>query len=405
MLLEFDASSLDDSIESAGAKVNDEEVAVAKAEAELAAWEIENERKLVKAAAAVASAEADLAEAKEKDALELEDQAQKVEDGKLAVADGEVDLEQLLQLYEERELHTATENALIAREKRKLEDTKRRYERAKKDFELWKKFDQGKGVKEKQLALDDKLAEEKTVKIQEAAARKEKEAAVKKAERGLDSARKKVDELQQDLESLVVTSPRDGVVFYGSLGEGDGFSDVVIMGLGGGGNEMKVGGRVKTFQVLMTVASMQRLSVHMKAREGDIQHLAPGLPITIRPDAYPALAIAGTLKKVDAVASRTGFMSDIREFTVTGTYTGEYPQLRSGMNCRVTVQAGSVEECLQIPILAVFSEGDEFFALVEEDGGEVRRKIEIGQANDSVVEIKSGLREGERVALYDPSAR
>jgi len=406
VLIEFDRSKIDDAIEEARSEVRDEEVELEKAKADLASWEIDDARAKAKAATEVENAEAAVEKAREEAALELIDQERSVESAEEDLADAKVDLEQLLQLYEERELHTATENALILRERRGVRDAERRLERARQDFEIWKKYDQDEGVEEKQTELDDKLAEVESAEVQRSAERKEKEAAVAKAERTLRLAETKVSELQEDLESLVVTSPRDGVTFYGSLGEGDGFGDVVMIGIGGSNDEMKVGGRVRTFQVLMTVASMERLSVHMKAREGDIQHLAPGLPITIRPDAYPALAITGTLERVDAVASRTGFMSEVREFTVTGTYAGEHPQLRSGMNCRVTVQAGSVEDCVQIPILAVFSEGDEFFALVLDKSGEqVRRGIEIGQANDTMVEITSGLRAGERVALYDPSAR
>ena len=43
----------------------------------------------------------------------------------------------------------------------------------------------------------------------------------------------------------------------------------------------------------MTVASMEALSVSMQALESDIQYLQPGLPITIRPDAFPALGCRG----------------------------------------------------------------------------------------------------------------
>ena len=52
-----------------------------------------------------------------------------------------IDLEQLVGLYEERELHTSTENILIGRERRRIENTKRRTDKTARDYELWEKYD------------------------------------------------------------------------------------------------------------------------------------------------------------------------------------------------------------------------------------------------------------------------
>ena len=88
-----------------------------------------------------------------------------------------------------------------------------------------------------------------------------------------------------------------------------------VVVFGGANNELRVGGRVRTHEILMTVAAMDNLSINMRVLENDIQHMKAGLPITVVPDAFPALKIVGTLTKVDQVASRQGFLSEIREFT------------------------------------------------------------------------------------------
>ena len=94
----------------------------------------------------------------------------------------------------------------------------------------------------------------------------------------------------------------------------------------------------------------------------------------------------------------------MRQFTIRGKYEKSYPQLRSGMNCRVTVRADSVPDCLQIPVLAVFSEGGEHYCLVVEGNKTSKRQITIGATNQERVEVQEGLRSGERVALHDPAA-
>lgn len=402
VLIEFDPSNLEDSLDDAKDEVKAKQIDVDKAKAELESWIIDQERQKTRRDLETENALKDLNKAKDQAALTLADKQKGLKDAGIAVKDAEVDLAQLLQLYEERELHTSNENILIEREKRRLENAKLREAKTHKEFELWQKYDENREVGEKQLDYDDKVAEVKKAEIKAGAERKEKDAAVEKAERALSKAEKNVKELEKDATTLQVVSPREGVVFYGTMA-GDSPSDFVIIGLGRGNDEMKVGGRVRTFQVLMTVASMDKLSVRMKAQEGDIQHLKPGLPVVVRPDAFPVLAIEGELTKVDQVASRTGFMSEVREFTVRGKYDGSYPQLRSGMNCRVTVRANSIKDCIHVPILAVFSEGDQHFCWLVDSGERLKQPVELGASNGSRVQITAGLRAGQTIALYDPT--
>lgn len=403
VLIEFDRSSLEDALEEAQDEARAKQVELDKAKADLRAWEIDRERakarqevELDKAQKALGKAEADLA-------LTVSDKEKGIADAERRLVDAEVDFEQLRQLYEERELHTATENILISRQQHDLDDTRRSVEKTKLEFGIWEQFEKGNEVRDKELDRDDKLADVEKKEVQATAERTEKEAAVTKAERALEKANKKVAELEADAGSLHVAAPRDGIAFYGTIGGGS-YADVVFIGMDSDSDEMKIGGRVRTHQVLMTVASMERLSVKMGALESDIQYLKEGLPITIRPDAFPALAIEGELTKVDQVASRTGFLSDVSQFTVLGSYDKPYPQLRSGMNCRVTVSADSVPDCLQVPVLAVFSEAGDNYCLVVDGGKTEKRKVKVGSTNGTRVEIQEGLRLGENVALHDLTA-
>ena len=401
-LIEFDPKTLERSLEDGRNEVSDKKVELGKAEADLEAFLIDKDTSLGRSRTELELAQLDLEKAREKIAIELSDQEQSIKDAEYRLTDGRVDLEQLMQLYEERELHTATENILIDREKRRIDDLARTLEKTKREVELWKKFDRDKESVEKKLDVGKKEAEIKKSEIQLAADEAEKQAAVAKSKREVEKAERKVRELEADAATLKVTSPRDGIVFYGTIG-GDSMSDIIVFGMGGQDKEMRVGGRVRTHQILLTVASMDRLSVQMRVMENEIQHMKAGLPVTIRPDAFPSLKITGSLSKVDRVASRTGFLSDVREFKVHGTYEGVFPQLRSGMNCRVTVHADKIPDAVQVPVLAVFAEGGEFHCLVREGGKTKRRKVKLGATNGINVQITEGIRAGEIVALWDPN--
>ena len=402
VLMEFDPSSLERSLEDAHNEVTDKKVALQKAEADLAAFEIERETTLAKNKKELEIETRELAKAGEQAVLDLADKERSIVDAEDNLSDARIDFEQLTQLYKERELHSATENILIDREKRRLQDLERRVTKTKAEIELWKKYDQRKTIEEKELAVAAKQAELDKSAIRLDADRSEKQAEVAKAQRALDKAEREVRELEEDAAGLRLTSPRDGIVFYGTIG-GDSFSDgVMILGMTDQTKEMQVGGRVRTHQTLMTVASMDQLSVNMSVMEHDIQYMKPGLPISVRPDAFPSLSIDGHLTKVDQIAARTAFMSDTREFTVRGDYDAVYKQLRSGMNCRVTVHADTVPDAVQVPVLAVLSEGGDFFCLVKDGGKTDRRQVKLGATNGTMVEITEGVRPGEIVSLWNP---
>jgi multidrug efflux pump subunit AcrA (membrane-fusion protein) len=392
VLIEFDAVNLTRALDDARNELADAEVALTKAKAEREALAIEQRSALAQLEQERAFAQQDLDAAKQKSAIELYKKERAIEDSKERMADADVDYQQLIQLYKERELHTATENILIDREKRKIEDMKLSLEVSIKELDVFKQFEQNRDVEKKQLELDKKKAEVEKATIKNAADLAEKESAVKKAERTLSKSRKKIEDLEADQKTLQVAAPRDGILFYGRTGD-DMPAGVVVFG--DRNNEMRVGGRVRTHE---------KLSIKMRALENDIQHMKDGLPITIVPDAFPAHKIVGKLTKVDQVASRQGFFSEVREFSVKGAYDGVFPELRAGMNCRVTVHADSVPDAIQVPVVAVFQDKGEHCCYVEAADGTARqRKVKIGVTNGSHVQITEGLKPQEKVLLYDPN--
>lgn len=400
VLMEFDTDKLDEALEEANNEVTDETAAVQKAKAELESAKIDAESKQAQLNKELEFLEREVKAAIEKQALDLAEKEKGISDAETQLHDAKVDFEQLMELYEERELHTATENILVAREKKKIEDQEKNIEKLKKELEFFKSFELSKGQEEKQLEVEKKKAEIKKEKITLEAAVAEKQAEVDKAQRKLDTATKKVEGLEKDKTELQVVSPRDGLLFYKTVGNESpaGFSF-------GGNNqdEMEVGGRVKTHTILLTVAAMDNLTVKMQVRENDVQHMKKGLSITVRPDAFPSLQLDGKLTKVDQIASRTDVFSNARRFTVRGKCSKSASQLKTGMNCRVTVHADRVPDAIQVPIVAVIEEGGKYFCNVKNGTGYEKREIKIGLSNSENVQVAEGLRTGEVVFLNDPT--
>ncbi len=326
VLMEFEADNLDKAIEDAKSEVTDAEIAMKKAEAEFKSAEIDAETAVTQLTKELDFAQREVDAATELESIELSKKEEGLEAMIRGLADAEVDFEQLKELYQERELHTATEDILIEREEHKIKKIKESIERTTKELAHFKKFEKAKEAMTKEIEVAKKQAELKKKEIQVEADLSEKKSLVAKAKRKLDREQKKLADLEADKLKLRIVSPRDGVLFYRTTG-GDNPAGVVVFGRNNS-NELRVGGRVKTHSILLTVATMDTLSVKMQVLENDIQHMKKGLPMTVRPDAFPAMALEGQLTKVDQIASRTGIFSEVRRFTVKGSYEGGASQLR-----------------------------------------------------------------------------
>lgn len=401
LLLEFDPENFKKSIEKGQEEVTDAEVKQTRARAELEQAQIDRDITLAQTTKELEMVRLELEAEQVKVKYALEDKETAQRRSKVSHQDRLVNFEQLKQLYEARELHTATENILVERERRGIEDAEKDLVKSDRELAHWKKYEMNKDLEKKELEVKRKEADLKKAQIKHAADIAEKDAGVKKAERDVTSAKKKLEELQADLASAKATSPREGIVFYGSLADE---SDMGMMVWSSSDirQNLRIGGRVRTHETLLTVASMDQLSLDMKVPENDVQHMKEGLPLSIRPDAFPDLRIAGKLTKVSQIASRGGWLSTVRNFKLTGEYTGTYPQVRAGMNAQITVQADSVPDAVQVPVIAVFEQGGAYHCYVEEGGTAVKRTVRIGATNGKQVQIADGVRPGERVYLYDP---
>ncbi|SMF48533.1 HlyD family secretion protein [Tistlia consotensis] len=76
-----------------------------------------------------------------------------------------------------------------------------------------------------------------------------------------------------------------------------------------------------------------------------------------------------------------------------------WKRLAHGYRVRVRIVL-SETEALQLPLGALFRDGDHWAVFLAENGRARLRRVEVGARNDLAVEIRSGLSAGQRVVLY-----
>ena len=95
--------------------------------------------------------------------------------------------------------------------------------------------------------------------------------------------------------------------------------------------------------------------------------------------------------------------SDTKVYATIITIDEEVQQLKPGMTAVVDIHVDHLRDIVAVPIQAILQVKDETWCYVHSQGVSERRFVDLGRTNDKFVEIKSGLRVGERVVL-NPNA-
>jgi RND family efflux transporter MFP subunit len=217
----------------------------------------------------------------------------------------------------------------------------------------------------------------------------QKEAQRENVKARVEEATARARQLQEQVENCRIYARRPGMVVYEEY-------------LGANPRrKIRVGDRVTSSQVLVTIPEVNRMLVEASASEADIHRVQPGQTATIRLEAFPDLRLSGRVVRVGTLARSDDRPFDDKRFDVVVEVDSTDGALRPEMTARVDVLTGERKDVLLLPINAVFDRGGASVAHVLTRTGVETRPIELGQSSDSEVEVLGGLQEGERVALTD----
>ena len=79
------------------------------------------------------------------------------------------------------------------------------------------------------------------------------------------------------------------------------------------------------------------------------------------------------------------------------------PRLRAGMTAALRVEVERLPESIVIPAEAVFDKGGRTVAYVLANGSYEERKLILARRSAGQVQVEDGLKQGERIALKDPT--
>ena len=120
-------------------------------------------------------------------------------------------------------------------------------------------------------------------------------------------------------------------------------------------------------------------------------------------DSFRGKTFKGHVKKIATLAHSEWGRDHVKLFSTTIALEEEIPGMRPGMTADVEIFVSELEDVFHVPVQAIHTKRGEVFCYVAGSGGKhEKRPVTIGASNDSFVEIKSGLKEGEKVLIVKP---
>jgi membrane fusion protein (multidrug efflux system) len=155
---------------------------------------------------------------------------------------------------------------------------------------------------------------------------------------------------------------------------------------------LKLGNTIKTGDPVFRVTSFDPLVAYMYVPEREFRQITAGQPVRIEIDALPGPPLIAAVTRVSPVVDpETG------TFKITIELSDADQRIKPGMFGRMSIVYDKHENVLQVPRSAIIETASDTTIFVVEDGVGLRKTIESGFSSDGMVEIISGLTDGENV--------
>jgi len=210
----------------------------------------------------------------------------------------------------------------------------------------------------------------------------------------LDSKRQQAEDVVRQSEAsiaaMTVTAPRDGTVVYITDWRGE---------------KMKVGDNCWRGQRVVEIPDLAKMKAKGEVDEVDAGRVAIGQRVTLRLDAHPDDELHGTITDAArTVQQQTGTKNPVKVLRVEVALDKTDPaSMRPGMRFQGTIELARSRNALVIPRSAVSIGPNGPIAYRRGMFNVTTVPLKLGRENDKVVEVVSGLANGERV-LVEKSA-
>lgn len=156
---------------------------------------------------------------------------------------------------------------------------------------------------------------------------------------------------------------------------------------------------------VLTIANLNDMIINAHINQADVAYLKHEQVVDVSVEAVPGLQVNG---KIERIAPQATIKNNIKGFATRILLTNVDKRIRPGMTANIRIPVASADNVLAVPLAAVFTElnpqrqQNERFVYVKKGDAYERQPVQVGVSDYFFAEIKSGLTDGDIVALEQP---
>jgi len=225
------------------------------------------------------------------------------------------------------------------------------------------------------------------------------QATITLAQEKSNKARLSMDQAQQNIEKMRVTSPIDGLI---SINKNEGDDEMVFRGMPI--PSFREGDQVRPGTEIAQVIDASEMEVVAKVGEQDRDNIKIGKRVEIQLDALPGRTLQGTVKTVAGMSTRQFWELDTDgRFDVSISLTDRDSRFRPGLTAQVVMVGDPQRNVLYLPRQALVLKDGKHLVYVKNGNNYEPQEVKILAENESRAAI-DGVNVGTEVALVDPTA-
>lgn len=194
--------------------------------------------------------------------------------------------------------------------------------------------------------------------------------------------------LEVELEKCVIKAPADGMVVYANQSDGRRNSD---------STGIEEGALVRERQTLIQLPDLNHMQVKCTVHESKVDSLKRGLRARIKVQDREFQGI------VTAVANQPEpsqwFSGNVKEYACIVAIESDPAGLRPGLTSAVEILVANLSGVLSVPVQSVVEKKGQYFCWVSGPSGIEKREVQLGMSNNTRIEVKQGISDGEQVLL------
>lgn len=213
-----------------------------------------------------------------------------------------------------------------------------------------------------------------------------------------EKARSDVADTERIIESMTVRAPASGTI-----------SLLPNMRAGGpmsrSAPEFRRGDRVWFGAAIAELPDLSAVQMTCRLDEADRARVQRDTRVLVKVDALPDRELAASIRDI-AMVAKPDFTTfpPVRNFDAIIALKEGDPRLRTGMSASARIELNRLDDVIVVPTSAIFQIDGATVAYVVEGRRTKLRPVNLLRRGRDETAVASGLHEGERIALRDPTA-